>query len=234
MEPKILLIEDDAAERELIGGALSRENMRVETVESCAQALGRHLKREAFGFGLLLLDTDLVEMDSFSICRELRPKTSVPIVMLSDQCDETSIVVGLEVGADDYVTRPFSVRELTSRVRAHLRRQRRNAEVTERRLLEFPGLEIDLLRYRVLAQGEPVELSAVQFKILVLLASHPGRVYSREQIMAPIWGNPLPQGSRAADVHIQNIRQKIESDPTNPRHLLTVRGTGYRFAEAIG
>lgn len=231
MGPKILLVEDDASTRELIRGALRRENICVEAVEDCAQALSRYLESESFGFDLLLLDTDLADMDGFSVCREMRAKTSIPIVVLSDRCDETSIVVGLEVGADDYLTKPFSVRELTSRIKAHLRRQRRNAAVTERRLLEFPGLEIDLLRYRVLAQGEPVELSAAQFKILTLLASHPGRVYSREQIMAPIWGNGLPSGSRAADVHVQNIRQKIEPDPINPRHILTVRGTGYRFAE---
>jgi DNA-binding response OmpR family regulator len=170
-------------------------------------------------------------MDGFTACRELRAKTSVPIVMLSARDDETSIVVGLEVGADDYLTKPISVRELTSRVRAHLRRQRRKADTSVNSVLQFPGLEIDLLKYRVLAQGDPVELSAAQFKILAFLASHPGRVYSREQIMEPIWGRGLPCGSRAADVHIQNIRRKIEPEPTNPRHVLTVRGAGYRFAE---
>lgn len=231
MGPKILLVEDDVSTRELIKGTLEQENMCVETVEDCAQVLRRYFECESFGFDLLLLDTDLAGMDGFSLCRELRAKTSVPIVMLSDRCDETSIVVGLEVGADDYLTKPFGVRELTSRIRAHLRRQRPNVQTTKRRLLEFSGLKIDLLGYQVLAQGDPVELSAAQFKILTLLASYPGKVYSREQIMAPIWGNGLSGGSRTADVHIQNIRRKIEPDPTNPRHILTVRGAGYRFAE---
>ena len=229
--PKILLIEDDATDRELVGDALRQENMHVEAVEDCEKALLRCLKRGASEYDLLLLDTDLSGMDGFTVCQELRAKTSVPIVMLSARDDETSVVVGLEVGADDYITKPFSARELTSRVRAHLRRQRRNVRSCGQDAMEFPGLNIDLLRHQVQANGDSVELSAAQFKILTLLASHPGRVYSREQIMEPIWGNGFQCGSRAADVHIQNIRQKIESDPTNPHHILTVRGAGYRFAE---
>lgn len=225
MGPKILLVEDAGAERELLGNALRAEGMRVEAVED----FGRYLDGGGNGFDLLLLDTDLAGGDGFSVCRELRPRVSVPIVMLSDRSDETSVVVGLEVGADDYVSRPFSMRELTSRLRAHLRRQRRDAAPPGGEILRFPDLEIDLAKYRVLVGGSPVELSAAQFKILALLASHPGRVYSRERIMEPIWGSGSPSGSRAADVHIQNIRRKIEPDPANPRHIRTVRGTGYRF-----
>ncbi|HZY66158.1 MAG TPA: response regulator transcription factor [Rubrobacteraceae bacterium] len=230
MGPKILLVEDDAVERELLRDVLRGENMYVEAVEDSTQALDRCLDSD--GFDLLLLDTDLAGIDGFSICRELRARTSIPIVMLSVRDDETSVVDGLEVGADDYLTKPFSVRELTSRIRAHLRRQRRDTTNPGRETLRFPDLEIDLMRYRVLAQGNPVELSAAQFKILALLASNPGRVYSREQIMEPIWGSRSPSNSRAADVHIQNIRRKIEPDPGNPRHIQTVRGTGYRLAEA--
>ena len=231
--PKILLVENDALQRELVGEALRREGMHVEAAEDCPRVLRRYLESEALGFDLLLLDTDLGSgMDGFSVCRKLRAKTSVPIVMLSARDDETSIVVGLEVGADDYLTKPFSLRELTSRIRAHLRRQRQNTRPEEGRVIEFPDLMIDLLRYRVLVRGNAVGLSAVQFKILTFLASHPGWVYSREQIMAPIWGNALPGNSRAADVHIQNIRRRIELDPSNPRLILTVRGAGYRFAEA--
>ncbi len=233
LAPKILLVEDEIPTRELIRAALSEESMYVEAVEDYSEALDYCTDRDPFKFDLLLLDTDFTGTDSLSFCRKLRAETSVPIVMLSDRADETSIVVGLEVGADDYLTKPFSVRELTSRVRAHLRRQRRNTGTTERQVLEFPGLSIDLLRWRVLAQSHPVQLSATQFKILTLLASRPGRVYNREQIMEPIWGNGLSVGSRAADVHIQNIRHKIESDPGNPRYIQTVRGIGYRFAEAV-
>jgi DNA-binding response OmpR family regulator len=154
--------------------------------------------------------------------------------MLSARDDEASIVVGLEVGADDYLTKPFGVRELTSRVRAHLRRQRRSPNGFGEDVLQFPDLTIDLQRHQVEVRGDPVDLTAAQFKILTLLASHPGRVYTREQIMKPIWGNGLSGGSRAADVHVQNIRQKIEWDPGNPRYIQTVRGSGYRFVQVRG
>ncbi len=144
------------------------------------------------------------------------------------------MVVGLEVGADDYITKPFNPRELVSRIRAHLRRRRRDSEPADQRLLQFPGLEIDLLRHQVRVEGEPVDLTAAQYKILTLLASHPGRVYSRKQIMEPIWGEGASVESRAADVHIQNIRRRIESTPAEPRYVLTMRGLGYRFAEFDG
>lgn len=232
---RVLFVEEDPGIRGIVGEALRRESLHVEAVEAvgdCEQVLRRYLlDSEASEVDLLLLDVDHSKIDGFSFCRQLRAKTSVPIVMLSARSDETSIVVGLEVGADDYVTKPFNVRVLMSRVRAHLRRWRRNADTSQEEVMKFPGLKIDPLRHQVQANGGPVELSAVQFKILMLLASYPGRVYSREQIMAPIWGNGLSGGSRAADVHIQNIRQRIEKDPGNPYYLQTVRGSGYRFAE---
>jgi DNA-binding response OmpR family regulator len=141
-------------------------------------------------------------------------------------------VVGLEVGADDYVTKPFSHRELVSRIRATLRRRRIDARASSRQeRLEFPGLTIDLARRQVVSQGAPVELTTAQFDILVLLASHPGRVYGRGQIMETVWGSEFSGDSRAADMQISNIREKIEPDPKNPRYVLTMRGMGYKFAE---
>lgn len=228
--PRILLVEGDAAARESVVEALRRESMHVDATGDCDQALRRYLDGEASRVDLLLLDADHTEVDGFSFCRELRARTGVPIMMLSARDDETSIVVGLEVGADDYLTKPFSLRVLTSRIRAHLRRQRRNAGTSTDEVMEFPGLKIDPLRHQVWAGGETVELSAAQFKILALIAAHPGRVFNREQIMEPIWGNGLSGGSRAADVHIQNIRKKIEPDVGSPHYIQTVRGTGYRFA----
>jgi DNA-binding response OmpR family regulator len=150
--------------------------------------------------------------------------------MVTARDDETSVVVGLEVGADDYVTKPFSPRQLVSRVRAHLRRRRLDSRHPERKL-EFPGLTIDLIRREVLADGRSVELTSREFEVLALLASHPGRVYHREQIMAHLWGGDFYGEARAADVHVQHIRKKIEPDPKNPRYLQTVRGIGYRFAQ---
>jgi DNA-binding response OmpR family regulator len=174
----------------------------------------------------------LPQTDGVTVCKELTSKSDVPVIMLTARDDETSVVVGLEVGADDYVTKPFSHRELVSRVRATLRRRRIDAgALSEQRRLEFPGLVIDLARRQVVTQGAPVDLTAAQFDILVLLASHPGRVYGRGQIMETVWGTEYFGDSRAADMQIQNIRKKIEPDPKHPRYVLTVRGVGYKFAE---
>ena len=166
------------------------------------------------------------------LCKELPSTSDVPVVMLTARDDETSVVVGLEVGADDYITKPFSYRELVSRVRATLGRRRIDARASSKQeRLEFPSLVIDLTRRLVVAQGTPVELTAAQFNILALLASHPGWVYSRGQIMATVWGTDFSGDSRAADMQIRNIREKIEPEPKNPRYVLTARGIGYKFAE---
>jgi two-component system, OmpR family, alkaline phosphatase synthesis response regulator PhoP len=209
--------------------------METEAVSSGEAATARLFSDAAFD--LVILDLMLPDTDGVTLCRELRSadcaSRDVPVIMLTARDDETSVVVGLEVGADDYVTKPFSPRQLVSRVRAHLRRQRLSsrASATEQHKLEFPGLTIDLLRREVLAGGRPVELTAKEFEVLALLASSPGRVYDREQVMAHLWGGDFFGEVRAADVHVQHIRQKIEPDPKNPRYVQTVRGAGYRFAQ---
>ena len=237
--PKILIVEDDLAVRDVVKHALAREGMETLAVEDGEAALER-LKEEAEPFDLIVLDVMLPGMDGISVCREIRAgdagsaSRDVPVVMLTARNDEVNVVVGLEVGADDYITKPFSPRELVSRVRAHLRRRRLDAKSTtdEQRKLEFPGLELDLLRRQVLVGGKPVELTAREFEVLALLASHPGWVYSREQIMRHLCGGGDFFGeARAADVHVQHIRKKIEPDPKNPRYVQTVRGFGYKFAE---
>ena len=233
--PRILIVEDDPAVRDVVEYALSREGMETEAVSSGEAASARLLSDAAFD--LVILDLMLPDTDGVTLCRELRSadcaSRDVPVIMLTARDDETSVVVGLEVGADDYVTKPFSPRQLVSRVRAHLRRQRLSsrANATEQQKLEFPGLTIDLLRREVLAGGRPVELTAKEFEVLALLASSPGRVYDREQVMAHLWGGDFFGEVRAADVHVQHIRQKIEPDPKNPRYVQTVRGAGYRFAQ---
>ncbi len=231
---RVLIVEDDPAVRDVVEHTLAREGIETETVADGETAL--ELLSDSRPFDLVILDVMLPGMDGISVCRELReghsPHRTVTVVMLTARDDETSIVVGLEVGADDYITKPFSPRQLASRVRAQLRRQRMNSQIShEQRKLEFPGLEIDLLRRRVTARGEPVELTAREFEVLALLASNPGRVYSREQIMDHLWGGEFFGEPRSADVHIQHIRQKVEPDPKNPRYIQTVRGMGYRFAE---
>src|SRR5918998_1904792 len=231
---RILVVEDDAAVRDVVEHALTREGMEVATTTDGEEALKRLEGPDLFD--LVVLDVMLPGMDGISVCQELRkgasPSAEAPVIMLTARDDETSVVVGLEVGADDYITKPFRPRELVSRVRAHLRRQRRNARAgTEQRKLEFPGLEVDLLKRLVLSGGNPVELTAKEFEVLALLASHPGRVYGREQIMRHLWDGDFYGELRAADVHVQHIRKKIEPDPNKPRYVQTVRGTGYRFAD---
>jgi two-component system, OmpR family, alkaline phosphatase synthesis response regulator PhoP len=230
--PRILIVEDDPAVRDVVEYSLSREGMETEAVSS-GEAATERLFSEA-PFDLVILDLMLPDTDGVTLCRELRSADcalrDVPVIMLTARDDETSVVVGLEVGADDYVTKPFSPRQLVSRVRAHLRRQRLSSRAGEQRRLEFAGLKIDLLRREVLVGSRPIELTPKEFEVLALLASHPGRVYGREEIMAHLWGGDFFGEVRAADVHVQHIRKKIEQDPKHPRFIETVRGAGYRFA----
>jgi two-component system, OmpR family, alkaline phosphatase synthesis response regulator PhoP len=228
--PRVLIVEDDAAMRDMIGYALAEEGMEVEAVADGESAL--EIFSSSGPFDVVILDVMLPGIDGVSVCKELTSASDVPVVMLTARDDETSVVVGLEVGADDYITKPFSYRELVSRIRATLRRRRIDARASSKQeLLEFPGLVVDLTRRRVVAQGTLVEFTAAQFNILTLLASHPGRVYSRGQIMATVWGTDFSGDSRAADMQIRNIREKVEPDPKNPRYVLTARGIGYKFAE---
>jgi DNA-binding response OmpR family regulator len=228
--PRVLIVEDDDAMRDMVSYALAEEGMEVEAVADGESAL--EIFSSSGPFDVVILDVMLPGIDGVSVCKELTSTSDVPVVMLTARDDETSVVVGLEVGADDYITKPFSYRELVSRVRATLRRRRIDARASSKQeRLEFPGLVIDLTRRRVDAQGTLVELTAAQFNILVLLASHPGWVYSRGQIMATVWGTDFSGDSRAADMQIRNIREKIEPDPKNPRYVLTARGIGYKFAE---
>ena len=225
--PKVLIVEDDPAVRDVVSRSLSREGMEVEAVGDGEAALERF--RDSGPFDLAVLDISLPGMDGFTLCGELRRSSKLPIIMLTARDDETSIVVGLEVGADDYVTKPFSPRQLASRVRANLRRRRMDREDSDQEVIEFPGLTLDLTRQRIKAEKKDVDLTAREFEVLEILASHPGRVYSRDQIMDHLWNGDFFGDARAADVHIQHIRQKIEPDPKNPRYVRTVRGRGYKF-----
>ena len=236
---KILIVEDDPAVRDVVKHALSREGIETLAVEDGEAALQR-LREDVEPFDLVVLDVMLPGMDGISVCREIRAgeagsaSSEVPVVMLTARDDEINVVVGLEVGADDYITKPFRPSELVGRVRAHLRRRRIDLKsaTDEQRKLEFPGLELDLPRRQVFVGGKPVALTAKEFEVLELLASHPGWVYSREQIMRHLYGGGEFFGeARAADVHVQHIRKKIEADPKNPRYVQTIRGFGYKFAE---
>jgi DNA-binding response OmpR family regulator len=224
--PNILIVEDDLAVRDIVQIALEREGMSVEAVGDGESALKRF--RSAGTFDLVLLDIMLPGIDGISLCQELRKSSDVPVVMLTARDGERSVVLGLEVGADDYVTKPISPLEVVSRVRAHLRRRRMNAPDQR---LTFPGLVIDLLRRQVWVGENRVDLTAAEFEVLSSLAAHPGWVYSRQQIMEQLWDGEFYGELRTADVHVRNIRRKIETDPRKPRYILTVRGMGYKFAE---
>jgi DNA-binding response OmpR family regulator len=224
--PNILIVEDDLAVRDIVQIALEREGMSVEAVGDGELALKRF--RAAGTFDLVVLDIMLPGIDGISLCQELRKSSDVPVVMLTARDGERSVVLGLEVGADDYITKPISPLEVVSRVRAHLRRRRMNAPDQR---LAFPGLVIDLLRRQVWVGENRVDLTAAEFEVLRSLAAHPGWVYSRQQIMEQLWDGEFYGELRTADVHVRNIRRKIETDPRKPSYILTVRGIGYKFAE---
>ena len=226
--PKIMIVEDDPAVRDILKIALEREGMTVEAVGNGETALQSF--RSAGPLDLVILDIMLPDLDGVTLCQEFRRNSNVPIMMLTARDSERDIVVGLEVGADDYITKPASPAEVVSRVRAHLRRRRMDAQAANLKY-EFPGLMVDLSRRQVWVNGEKVDLTATEFEILSLLAAHPGWVYSRQQIMQQLWDGDFYGEARSADVHIQRIRKKIEPDPKDPRYIQTVRGMGYKFAE---
>jgi two-component system, OmpR family, alkaline phosphatase synthesis response regulator PhoP len=227
---RILVVEDDPGVREIVKIALEREGMAVEEVGDGESALRSF--RSFRSFDLVLLDIMLPGIDGITVCQEIRRMSNVPIVVLTVRDGETSVVVGLEVGADDYVTKPFSTAELVSRVRAHLRRRRMDARDSDQRL-DFPGLVIDLVRRQVRVGEANVYLTATEFAILSFLAAHPGQVFSRHQIMEQLWEGAYVGGAHSTLVHIQHIREKIEPEPKKPRYIHTVRGAGYKFAEEV-
>jgi DNA-binding response OmpR family regulator len=226
--PKILLVEDDVAIRSVMERAFEREGISVKAVGDGEAALKSF--RSSSLFDLVVLDIMLPGVDGIALCRELRKSSDVPIVMLTARDGETNVVMGLEVGADDYVTKPVSPLEVVSRIRAHLRRRHMDGRASDQKLT-FPGLVIDLLRRQVSVQESLVDLTATEFEILRFLATSPGRVYSRRQIMQHLWDGEFYGEPRTADVHIQRIRKKIEPDSKNPYYIKTVRGMGFKFAE---
>ena len=227
--PRILLVEDDVAIRSIMERAFEREGMSVKAIADGEAAL-RSFRSSSNSFDVVVLDIMLPGVDGITLCQELRKSSDVPIVMLTARDGERNVVMGLEVGADDYVSKPVSPLEVVSRVRAHLRRRHMDGRALDQKLT-FPGLIIDLLRRQVLVQENLVDLTATEFEILRYLAASPGRVYSRQQIMQHLWDGEFYGEPRTADVHIQRIRKKIEPDPKSPRYIKTVRGMGFKFAE---
>ena len=225
MPDRILIVEDEPAIADAVEYALKAEGFEVEAVDDGSIALERARARP---YDLLVLDLMLPGLSGVEVCRRLRDESPVPILMLTAKDGELDRVLGLEVGADDYVTKPFSVPELVARVRALLRRR----ELDTRQMiaqLRVGDLELDLTRHEARVDGEPVPLTAFELKLMALLASEPGRVFSRREIMRHLWNSSHVGDERACDLHVSNIRRKIERDPSDPDRLVTVRGVGYKL-----
>jgi two-component system response regulator RegX3 len=227
----IFIADDEVSVRDSVGYALEQEGFQVTPAIDGTDAESKLLSN-GIPYDLLILDIMMPGRSGLDICREVRARSAVPIIILTAKDAEVDKVVGLEVGADDYMTKPFSVRELLGRVRAQLRRReldRGPVEDTSR--IEAPNVTIDLNRHVVTIRGEQVNLTRSEFQLLRLLAANPGQVFSRSEIMEELWQTEFDGDERACDVHISNLRQKVERDPQRPELVLTVRGIGYKFAE---
>jgi DNA-binding response OmpR family regulator len=234
MAEKILVVEDELSLQETLAYNLKRQGYEVETTGNGLEAL--EIARRDHP-DLLLLDIMLPGMDGFEVCRVLRQEMTTPVLMLTARDDEIDRVVGLEVGADDYLTKPFSMRELMARVKALLRRVRlireeigvSNAAQAEAEMMVFDDLTINLSRREVSLKDVPLSLKPQEYELMLYLAQHRGRALSREAILENVWGWEYTGDSRTVDVHVRWLREKIEIEPANPRRIVTVRGVGYRF-----
>ena len=222
---KVLVVDDELPIVEVIAYNLRKEGYLTCTAidaEQCIEVV-RTEKPD-----LIILDVMLPSASGFEVCRALRRQSSVPIIMLTARADETDRVVGLELGADDYITKPFSIRELMARVKAVLRRAQPN-EIPAAAVVKAGQLPIDSHRYEVTVDGKKVDLSPKEFDLLRFLVTHPGQVFSRQALLDRVWGADAYVEDRTIDVHIRWLREKIEPLPSRPERLLTVRGVGYKF-----
>ena len=229
---KILIADDEPSLRDSVGYALEQEGFDVTKAQDGDDA-EQKLGDEEPGYDLLILDIMMPGRSGLDLCRDVRNRSAIPIILLTAKDAEVDKVVGLEVGADDYVTKPFSVRELIGRVRAQLRRREldRSQRADSGQMIEAGHVRSDLARHLVTVRGEPVNLTRSEFQVLRLLADRPGQVFSRKEIMEELWQAEFRGDVRACDVHISNLRQKVERDPQDPELVLTVRGVGYKLAE---
>lgn len=225
---RILLVDDEESIQTLLAYPLRKEGYEVVVANDGREGLDRFAEGR---FDLVVLDVMMPRIDGIEVCRRLRSRSQVPIIMLTARDDEVDKVLGLEIGADDYITKPFSVREFRSRVKAALRRTRFSGDEPVEGPIEAGGLKIDPPRRQVTVRGEPVELTYVEFELLAALARSPGHVFDRAALLERIWGDSAYRDPRTIDVHIRHLREKIEVEPRTPEFLLTVRGAGYRFRD---
>jgi DNA-binding response OmpR family regulator len=228
---RILLVDDEQPIQTLLSYPLRKDGYDVVQATDGEQALERF---EEQAFDLVVLDLMLPKVDGLEVCRRLRSRSSVPIIMLTAKSEEIDKVVGLELGADDYITKPFSLREFSSRIKAALRRAEmtRPAETAaDEAPLEVGDLRVDFSKRTVRVRGREAQLTYVEFEILSALARSPGRVFTRDMLLSRIWGDSAYRDQRTIDVHIRHLREKVERDPKDPEYLCTVRGVGYRFRD---
>jgi two-component system, OmpR family, response regulator len=222
----ILLVDDEDAVQKLLTYPLEHEGFRVMQARDGEEALRRFGTERV---DLVVLDLMLPKLDGLEVCRRLRAQSTVPIIMLTARDDELDKVVGLELGADDYITKPFSIREFRSRVRALLRRSAIGGQADGRDVIRADGVILDLARRTVHVRGDAVQLTYVEFELLRTLAGRPGRVFSRQALLESLWGDYAYREPRTIDVHVRHLREKLELDPHEPELLQTVRGVGYRL-----
>jgi len=223
---KILIVEDESSFSEALEFLLSKEGFSVLTAATGTEALK---KFEQGGIDLILLDLMIPEISGTEVCRKIRAKSKVPIIMLTAKDSEVDKVVGLEIGADDYVTKPYSARELIARINAVLRRNGNEIAAGESGLLTVQGIRLDIDRHQVSVNGLPVSLPLKEFELLEFLMRNAGKVLTRIQLIDRVWGSDYVGDTKTLDVHIKRIRAKIEVDPANPKIIQTVRGLGYKM-----
>ncbi len=226
MGRKILVVEDEKKLVTILKGYLEQAGFSILAAYDGQEALtlARHEKP-----ALILLDLNLPRIDGLDVCRTLRKESNVPIIMVTARIEETDRLIGLELGADDYIIKPFSPREVVARVRAVLRRT--EGQVAKAELLTAGDLTVDLGKHSAALEGHPVELTPTEFALLAVMAQNPGRAFTRLQLLDAVQGEAFEGYERTVDAHIKNLRQKIERDPKNPRYILTLFGVGYKFAE---
>ncbi|MEW8958344.1 MAG: response regulator transcription factor [Moorella sp. (in: firmicutes)] len=225
--PKVLIVDDEPAIVELVAYNLQQAGFTTVTAGDGAEALA---KAETEKPDLIILDIMLPKVDGFEVCRSLRARGNTPILMLTARREEIDRVLGLELGADDYLTKPFSPRELVARVRAILRRAESNMQQKDE-IIAVDDVVINPAGHVVTVKGKPVDLTLKEYQLLYLLAANRGRVFTREALLERLWEGDYYGDTRTIDVHIRHLREKIEENPSNPRYILTVRGVGYKFRD---
>lgn len=226
MNRKILVVDDEQAIVDLLSFNLRKEGYDVVTANDGEEGL---LKSESESPDLILLDVMLPKIDGFTVCRKVRERKTTPIIMITAKEEEVDKILGLELGADDYLTKPFSVRELMARVKANLRRTDINEAVTESNVIKFDDIIIDLTKYEVKKDNKDLELTLREFELLKFLSTYAGQVFSREALLEKVWGYEYYGDMRTVDVTVRRLREKLETNAADPKYILTKRGVGYYF-----